>query len=114
MSKVVFLEDAVEGMILSDPIINNMGQTLLPPGIVLAPQHLRILKTWNIKLIHIKESETEEENEISPELLKLAEEILAERMNWTPSIDIEKDWIKASLQLLAMKLQKKGNSYDQS
>lgn len=112
MARVIFLEDAVEGMTLSDPIVNNQGQTLLPSGIVIAAQHLRILKTWNIKLIHIKEDESEEENAISPELLKLAEENLISRMNWTAQIDIEIDLVNAAKQIIALQLAKKRGADD--
>ena len=112
MATVIFLEDAVEGMTLSDSIVNNQGQTLLPAGIVLAQQHLRILKTWNIRLIHIKEDESEEENSINPELLKLAEENLITRMNWTAQIDIEIDLFNAAKQIVALQLTNKRGADD--
>lgn len=85
MSKLMDIKKLEEGMVLAEPVINKHGQVLLPAGAVLKNNHKRILATWNIKFVNIKEDDNEDEfSNISPELYKRAKAILDENMLWKP------------------------------
>ncbi len=109
MAKLVFIEDALEGMVLNEPIVNNQGQTLLPAGITIGSNHLRILKTWNIRSIYIKEDKSEEDNKISDEMLLVSKEKLMSRIKWSPRLEIEEDLLNAAVYLNAVNLSQKGD-----
>ncbi len=108
MSKLIFIENALEGMVLNEPIVNNQGQVLLPTGITIGPNHLRILKTWNIRSIHIKEDKSEEDIIISDAMLEIAKERLLTRIKWTTRNAIEEDLLNAAVYLNAINLSQKG------
>lgn len=110
MSQYVIIDNIEDGMILAEPVLNKFGQTLMPASAVLYEKHKRLLKTWNVKTISIKSSKTEEESELSPEVLALGKERLDRRMTWTPRNNIEKEIYQASLNYVALQiLNKKRN-----
>jgi hypothetical protein len=84
-------------MILSDSVVNSFGQTLLNAGISVGLNHRKILKTWNVSYVSIKSDLDVLDDEINPELLKIATENLQSRMNWEPILPIEIDLFKTSV-----------------
>lgn len=97
MSKVISIDDIEEGMVNLEPIVNRYGQTLLAPGVKLSPQHMMILKTWNIRTIKISGGEEEETSTISEELKLMIIERIRKRANWQPRIPIEEDLLSAAI-----------------
>jgi hypothetical protein len=95
MPSVVQIDDIEEGMVLAEPIVNSFGQTLINSGIELKDNHIRVLKTWSIRSVTIKEDENEEEVEITKEMIILAQKKVAERVFWKPRTDEEKDMYKS-------------------
>ncbi|MCX6153941.1 MAG: hypothetical protein NT007_07270 [Candidatus Kapabacteria bacterium] len=91
MPKSIPIEEIKDGMILSDSLVNNFGQTLVPAGTVLSDRHSRILKTWNIFTVSIKSDSTEDDFEINDDIRKKAKEKLDLRMNWEPRNAAEED-----------------------
>jgi hypothetical protein len=110
MSITIPIENIEDGMVLSEPILNNYGQTLMQSGVNLSEKHKKILKTWNVRLVTVKSDDNEEEFQISPELKILAEERLSKRLKWKPRNSIERDFYQMGIIHTAkMKLkQKKG------
>lgn len=96
MPQIVAVDNANEGMILAEPVVNSMGQTLLPSGVELKSSHIRILKTWNVRTLTIKNEDSEEEVEVSSELLEIAKESLLRRMKWSPRNAAEQEMLNAS------------------
>lgn len=98
MANYILVSEISNGMILSEPIINNFGQTLLPSGAVLSDSHIKIFKTWNITGVMIKtDSDEEDEIEISPELKAKARERLKRRMSWLPNNAVERDLVDMAI-----------------
>jgi hypothetical protein len=93
MAKIINIESIEDGMLLSEPIINKFGQSLLPAGATLKTSHIRLFKTWNIRTISIKSQATETETEISQEMLELAREKIKRKMKWIPRNTIENDMV---------------------
>lgn len=108
MPRVITYDKITEGMVLAEPIINNYGQTLLPAGVELKASHIRILKTWNIRLVKVKGDNTEAlEYQISPEMISNAQDILSKRMTWKPRNAAEMDMFKCGVIYLANIMTKK-------
>lgn len=84
MGNIITIGQIKDGMVTAEPVLNNFGFTLIPPGTVLSERHKRILKTWNVFTVSIKGDDFEENLEISEELKAIAIERLAKRMKWTP------------------------------
>ncbi|MCO5251107.1 MAG: hypothetical protein M9949_06770 [Candidatus Kapabacteria bacterium] len=101
MRKMVKLEEAQDGMVLAEPILNNFNQTLLAVGATLNPQKLRILRTWNIKLISIKSEDSDNEIEFSDEILDVCKGKLEKRMLWKPRNNIELDLLQSAIYVSA-------------
>jgi hypothetical protein len=102
MAIYVLVNEIIDGMILSEPIVNNFGQTLLPFGAILSEKHIRIFRTWNITGVMIK-SDQDDDTELSPELQVLARERLRKRMGWLPRNAIEKNLVDmAVIKLIKM------------
>lgn len=98
MANYILVNEISDGMILSESIVNNFGQTLLPFGAILSEKHIRIFRTWNITGVMIKSnSDEDEEIEISPELQALARERLRRRMSWSPRNAIERDLVDMAI-----------------
>lgn len=107
MPNVITIDAVEEGMILVEPIVNSFGQTLINSGVELKDNHIRVLKTWNIKSVTVKEDENEEEVEITKEMILLAQKKLADRVLWNPRNEEEKDMYKAVVMHFAKNLYSK-------
>jgi len=94
-------------MIVAEPILNNFGQVLISPGVILQDKHKNILKTWNIKAICIKSDDSDEEVEISEELRSLAVDRLSKRMSWEPRNAIENNLYQVGILQTAKNILKK-------
>jgi len=85
MSQLKDIKKIEPGMILAEPVLNKHGQILLAAGAEVQTHHKRVLATWNIKFINIKDSDGDDEVKgISPELYKRAKSILEENLLWKP------------------------------
>jgi len=90
----VSIEEIEEGLILSQPVINNYGQMLLPSGATISLRHINLLKTWNIETINVRgenDSETVETAEFGDDVLKHAKSRLKSRLNWIPENELEQE-----------------------
>lgn len=94
MSFIVQVDKISEGMVVSEPVINNFGMILIPSGVIINENHKRLLKMWNIKTVSIKSSTNEEDASIPDEILLIATEILQSKMKWRPRNDIETNLFK--------------------
>lgn len=104
MSKNVAVDNLIDGMILAEPLTNSFGQTLMPAGTIIKSNHIKILKTWNIRIIKIKSDENESEVKISPEIIKIAQDKLIARMHWKPTEEEEKQLFKIGVFQAALNL----------
>lgn len=106
MAKLVPVENIEDGMILAEPIVNKQGQTLMPSGVLLKDNHIKILKIWNIRTISVKSKENEEGLQLSPEIVRLATIKLSQKMTWKPRNNYEKDLYKMGVLNLAKNMSK--------
>ena len=97
MAKYIPVDDITPNMVLAEPILNNFGQTLMGAGLVLEDKHKRILKTWNIRSIAIKQSEADQEQVIPDEVKQLAKERIMHRIKWEPRNALEKNLIQMAV-----------------
>jgi hypothetical protein len=103
MYKLININDVNEGMELAEPIFNSQGQILLPAGITLNNNHLKILRSWNVLYIKIvTDGQNAEEINISPELLQYARERISKIVNWTPNSEIEEELLEVAVIQLAI------------
>lgn len=74
-----------DGMITGESIKNKYGQVMLAENIRLESKHQKMLKMWGISSIFIM-SDDEVQSEIyhDPETIEKAEEIIKEKILWTP------------------------------
>jgi hypothetical protein len=93
MSEIVATKDVKIGMIVSEPVVNSFGQTLISAGVDINEQHMKILKMWNISCVSIKTSDNDELEELTEEMINLGLERLSKRLTWQPRNDNEKDLI---------------------
>ncbi|MBM2817206.1 MAG: hypothetical protein HW421_3968 [Ignavibacteria bacterium] len=107
MGQVVAIDDIEDGMILSEPVINSFGQTLIPSGATLAVRHINMLKTWNIQGVSIKGDETEENFELSEELKTICIEKLSEIVKWMPRNENEEDLYNMGIQSVLRTIEKR-------
>lgn len=106
MSSIITIDEIQEGMIISDPVMNNFGLTLIPAGTVLKENHKRLLKTWNIRAVTIKDEDNDDELELPEETRIAAEEVLKQKMKWTPRNQIEHNLLQAAIIHVARKMLK--------
>ncbi|OGU37278.1 MAG: hypothetical protein A2068_12605 [Ignavibacteria bacterium GWB2_35_6b] len=106
MSNLIEIEKSEPGMTLAAPILNRYGQVLLPSGVKLIPGHLKMFRTWGIKLITVKGVELEE-TVISEEMKKKAEEIFSARISWEAKSDFEKSLFEMGVKKILLNLLKK-------
>lgn len=90
MSNLIEIEKSEPGMTLAAPILNRYGQVLLATGVTLLPSHLKMFKTWGIKLITIKSDEFEDDAVVTEDMKQKAEELFLNRINWKVKSDFEK------------------------
>jgi hypothetical protein len=86
-----------DGMILQEPILNNFGFVLMPAGSVMSTRHIKLLSTWNIKVVHVLSDEEIEEDVFSNELLENARIKVAERIKWDPRNELEEVIIEQAI-----------------
>ena len=85
MSELKDIKKIEPGMILAEPVLNKHGQVLLPAGAEVKKHHKKVLATWNVKFVNVKDTESNDDmNGISPELYKRAKSVLEENMLWKP------------------------------
>jgi hypothetical protein len=106
MANYIQIEKIEDGMILAEPIVNSYGQALLGAGTKLSHTHVRLLKTWNIRVVAVKSSDGEEEMQLSDEQKAIAEREIMKRMSWMPRNEIEKDLFKMGVVQTAQILSK--------
>jgi len=104
MSKIVMIDKLEPGMILSEPVYNNSGQVLIGAEAELNHKTIKVLKTWNIKSVLIKDSSTEENIEISEEILALAKQKVYARLSWEPRNSNEFDLVNTAVNFTAREL----------
>lgn len=109
MARIISISEIENGMILAEPVFNTSGQTLLTSGVELNQKHVKILKTWNISSLSIQDDSNNENNVISPDILKHAKEQVADRMDWIPRNSLEIDLINTAEKFTAQDLLKKGH-----
>ncbi len=107
MPNIIQIDKVQKGMVLAEPIVNSFGQTLISSGIEIKDNHIRVLKTWNVRSVIVKEDENEEEVEITKEMILLAQKKLSERVLWNPRTEEEKDLYKAVVTYYAKNLSEK-------
>lgn len=96
------------GMTLEKPVLNKFEQVLLPIGTELTDRHIRLLKTWNIDFVEVRDREKEEELGISDEAIAEAIEAVSRRMNWRPANQYENDIFQMGVLNLAEKKMRAG------
>jgi hypothetical protein len=97
MPEFVATEDVEEGMLLAEPVRNNFGQVMIPEAHQVKPQHLKLLKTWNVSGIVIKKDGEEEQKSLTPEQIKLLKSEMEEQMDWTCDFDLENDLFNTAI-----------------
>lgn len=107
MGSRINIENIEEGMVLSEPVLNKHGQVLLGTGIDLQKKHIRILKSWNISFVYIKDENQNENRKISKELMKLAVKDLKKIIKWKPINKNEVALINACAKYLVMNVYEK-------
>ncbi|MBI5325674.1 MAG: hypothetical protein HZB41_10480 [Ignavibacteriae bacterium] len=93
MAEVVSSNDIKTGMVVSEPVVNSFGQTLISAGVEINEQHIKLLKLWNISCVSIKTSDGDELEELSEEMINLGLERLLKRLTWKPRNENEQDLI---------------------
>lgn len=104
MSKIIMLDKVEPGMILSEPVYNNSGQVLIGAATELNHKTIKVLKTWNIKSVLIKDNSSDENVEISDEILELAKQKVYARLSWEPRNSNEFDLVNTAVEFTAREL----------
>lgn len=81
-------------MIIAEALKNSFGQTLMPAGTLIKANHIKILRTWNIRLVKIKSDENEENIKINKEIIAIAKQKISERLTWEPTTTEENQLIQ--------------------
>ncbi|MCX6147941.1 MAG: hypothetical protein NTW25_11950 [Candidatus Kapabacteria bacterium] len=97
MPKYVTIDEIESGMIVSEAIVNNFGQTLVPAGTKLTENQKKVLKTWNVPGLMIKSDFNEEAMLMHPELRSIARNRILKRMNWRPKNEMETDILEMAI-----------------
>ncbi len=61
MSSILSIEQVEIGMVLANPVVNRYGQVLISNGTELLQRHIKLLKTWGIKFIHLVGDDLEDD-----------------------------------------------------
>lgn len=101
MPLYVKLEEIEPGMVLSEPVQNNFGQTMIPKDFTIEEKHLRMLKLWNITGIIIKRDEEDVKKELTPDVIKKYKDRLESRMSWKAENAIENNMFSCAIKHLA-------------
>lgn len=105
MGRISDIANIIEGDILSEPVLNNFGQVLVPSGAKLTERHINLLRTWNIKTVVIA-GESVEEEDFSDELIKAGLEVIAPRMQWSPRNAAERELLSLGIYCVIKQMQK--------
>lgn len=100
------IDKLTPGNILAKAVMNSYGQTLIPSGVKLEERHLKILKTWNIKSVHIADDLPNNPLEISDEIRTMAEKKLKARLKWEPESEFEHSFLELGIICYADKIAK--------
>lgn len=103
MAKIVTIDKIEDGMVSIEAIVNRFGQTLLPAGIELKQNHIRLLKTWNIRAVKVKMEDEEEDAPLNSQIYLMLKEKILQRMKWEPRVPIEENLVESAV-LFAAKL----------
>ncbi len=104
MSRILTIDKVEPGLILASPIYNNAGQVLLGADTELTQKSIKVLKTWNIKSVIIKDNSNEPNIEISEEIMELARRKVNERLSWEPRNSNEFDLYNTAVNFTAQEL----------
>jgi RNase H-fold protein (predicted Holliday junction resolvase) len=80
------------GDIISEPVINNFGQTLIPANTEISARHINLLKMWGIESVMIGDPKAEDgtkDIQISHETKQYIELQLSKRFRWKPENEYE-------------------------
>lgn len=92
MSRLVTINQIIEGMELEHAVKNQYGQLLLPANARLEEKHKKILKTWGISSLYIIEELNDSAEMQTMENQKIEElKLLHERFRWSPRNKNEED-----------------------
>ncbi|MBX3042343.1 MAG: hypothetical protein KIT33_00115 [Candidatus Kapabacteria bacterium] len=97
------------GLILAEPVVNTMGQTLINSGVEITSRHIGILKTWNIQFVRVLSDDGDEATELSEDQIILARAELAKILTWKPRNDAEKDLFELGVISLAHQFDRSDN-----
>lgn len=108
MSQIKNIDELEIGMILAEPVHNSFGQILLQKGHELNSKSIKVLKTWNVRVVYVHDSNTDIniEEELNSEILELAKEKIKSRMEWEPRNDNEIDLFNTAVEITARQLLK--------
>ncbi|MFM8568017.1 MAG: hypothetical protein ACKOB6_00195 [Candidatus Kapaibacterium sp.] len=102
MPKKVPIAELEEGCILAEPVINKFGQVLFGAGVTIEARHVRILKTWNVAEVLVREADSESLPAVITQSLRgLAEDRLAQRLKWKPRNVNEQDFLSMGIDHIA-------------
>ena len=102
MPRKIGLAHIEEGSVLAEPVINTYGQVLLPAGLTLEQKHVRVLKTWNVAEILVREPEADSAVPVVTDTVRaLAEERLSHRLTWKPRNANEQDFVAMGVDHIA-------------
>jgi hypothetical protein len=96
MNKIIPIGKIDEGMILSEPILNQFSQILIPSGVVLTDFHKTILTRWNISYVSVIVEDSDEVSTYSEDDYQIAIEFVNSTLLWQPSLEIETDLVNAT------------------
>jgi len=92
MTKIVPVDQISEGMELELPVKNQYGQLLIPASARLEEKHKKILKTWGVTSVSIKEDLTTPSDSEPTDTQRADElELLYKRFGWRPGNPNEED-----------------------
>ena len=98
MTRLITIEEIEENMELAHPVKNKLGQVLLGSDMLLKDKHKKILKTWGIEYISIKEKGTNKRKlEYSVKQIQDAKLILDQRFEWDPKNNFERELYEIAL-----------------
>lgn len=92
MSRLVTIDQIADGMELEQAVKNQFGQLLIPANARLKEKHRKVLKTWGVSSVHIREENNNSTDpEISDNQKKEGLKLLCQRFKWSPRNQNEED-----------------------
>lgn len=95
------IENIKAGMVISEAIQNNFGQTVIPKDFRIEEKHLKLLKLWNIAGAMIKQGDEDKQVVLSPVSVKDVKSNLESRMKWKAENLIETNLFTSAVKFLA-------------